>query len=320
MTLPPPGQVDSALLARARVALAGGPLDAVRLIEAVCALPGAPVRVAERLAEALFARQPGFRRDAEGRWWLGAAAAGDAPGAMPSAAETALARARDGWTPLAVRRSGAASAAGDVSLEHVPFAVVDVETTGHSPLQLDRVTEIAIVHVQGGRVEGRYETLVNPERGIPPAIVALTGIAPHMVAAAPRFPEVADEVVARLRGRVFVAHNAAFDWRFVRHEVERAGGMALEGDPLCTVRLARRLLPALPRRSLDVVAGHLGISIEARHRAAGDAVATAEVLVRLLAVARGRGAETWGGLMELLGGGARSRSRAPAPVTPRQEP
>jgi DNA polymerase III subunit epsilon len=178
------------------------------------------------------------------------------------------------------------------------------------------VTEIAIVQVAGGEVLECYETLVNPDRAIPPAIIALTRITQEMVRDAPRFPEVASEVVGRLRERVFVAHNASFDWRFVSHEVQRAAGLSLSGEQLCTVRLARLLLPQLPRRSLDAVTHYFGVDIGARHRAAGDALATAHVLLRLLRLAEDRGATTWRELAALLQRGS-SRSKRRRSAMPR---
>lgn len=164
-----------------------------------------------------------------------------------------------------------------------PFAVVDVETTGTSHGYGDRVTEVAAVMVEGGELLDGFHSLVNPGRPIPWRITALTGISDAMVAAAPRFEEIANPLAAVLRGRTFVAHNAAFDWGFLTMEFGRAGlPDALTGTPLCTVRLARRLLAHLPRRNLDSVAMHYGVEIESRHRALGDARATACVLRGLL--------------------------------------
>jgi DNA polymerase-3 subunit epsilon len=301
---------DSLLVTRAREALALGALDAVTLMERVCSLPGAPAAVAERLAGALFSRHADFQRGADGRWFI--------------AGERGVRRATRIGVPVAPepppvtvreRRRASARSEDDVLLQELRFAVVDVETTGTAPGRQDRVTEIAIVHVDGHTVSECYESLVNPERAIPPQIIALTRITQEMVQAAPRFPQVASDVVARLRERVFVAHNASFDWRFVSHEVQRAAGVMLTGETLCTVRLARALLPQLPRRSLDAVTHYFGIDIGARHRAAGDAIATAHVLVRLLQLAEEHGATTWGGLGTLLQGktarAARRRSAMP---------
>ena len=177
-----------------------------------------------------------------------------------------------------------------------------METTGGNPYSGHRITEIAAVTVRGGRVEEHvFETLVNPERSIPPMITAITNINWEMVRDKPRFREICPDLVRALEGHVFVAHNAAFDWKFVTAEVERASGQRIDGRKLCTVRLARRLLPQLPRRSLDWVARHYGVEISARHRAAGDAIATAHCLVRLLKDAESRGIRTWGELDMLLG-------------------
>ena len=177
------------------------------------------------------------------------------------------------------------------SLDTVGFAVVDVETTGGGFEQGHRITEIAIVEVRGGRIVDEYGTLVNPGRRIPPAVTALTGITDEMVAGAPWFEHVAEDVVARLEGRVFVAHNVSFDWGFVSGELVRTLGEAPQVPRMCTVRMVRRFVPALRHRNLDVVTRHFGVEVHARHRAYGDALATARVLLRLLDEARGRGLE-----------------------------
>jgi DNA polymerase-3 subunit epsilon len=169
------------------------------------------------------------------------------------------------------------------TLRDEDWVVVDVETTGGSPHAGHRVTEVAAVWVRGVEVVRTWSTLVNPERRIPGMITSLTGINDAMVRDAPRFRDIAPELSEVLRGRVFVAHNAAFDWRFVQAEMERAMGSQMAGRQLCTVRLARKLLPQLPSRSLDGLAEYFGLDIEARHRALDDAEVTAEAFVRLVA-------------------------------------
>ena len=144
------------------------------------------------------------------------------------------------------------------------------------------MTEIAIYEVHGGVVSDSYQTLLNPGRSIPPAIVALTGIDNDMVSCAPYFDQIATDVLERLEGRVFVAHNVRFDWGFVSRQLAESAGEVPEVESLCTVRMTRRLFPRLRRRNLDVVAGHFGIEIRNRHRAHGDALITARVLLRLL--------------------------------------
>jgi DNA polymerase III epsilon subunit family exonuclease len=175
------------------------------------------------------------------------------------------------------------------SLGEVPFAVVDVETTGSGLGYGHRITEFAVVEVQGGRIVDEYETLINPGRPIPGGVTALTGITNEMVAGAPYFDHVADEINRRLEGRVFVAHNVTFDWSFVSSELVAALGSAPAVPLLCTVRMVRRFVPGLRRRNLDEVTRHFGVKVHARHRAHGDALATARVLLRLLDEARGRG-------------------------------
>lgn len=191
-----------------------------------------------------------------------------------------------------------------MELHTLPFVVVDVETTGGQPGGSDRVTEVAAVHVDGDRIELAFHSLINPGRSIPWHITQLTGIDDAMVRGAPRFEEIAGELAAHLMGRVFVAHNARFDFGFLDAEFGRVAPLPLGTivtHQLCTVRLARRLLAHLPRRNLDAVSAHYGVSITDRHRASGDALATAEVLRGLLEDASKRGVHTWADLDVLLG-------------------
>lgn len=170
-----------------------------------------------------------------------------------------------------------------------------------------------MVPIVGGQRLDPWSTLVNPARPIAQNVVALTGITPAMVATAPTFSQVADAVVERLRGHVFVAHNAAFDWGFVGHELRTTSGASLVGDRLCTLQLARVLLPQLKRRSLDALSYYFGIENPGRHRAWGDALATASVLTRLLGMAEEQGIATWPALTARLDrrtGRARRRRRA----------
>ena len=195
--------------------------------------------------------------------------------------------------------------------------MVDVETTGGRAYAGDRITEIAAIVVKGGEVTDEFETLVNPQRPIPPMVTAITKITWNMVRNAPTFRDIADDVASVLRGHVFVAHNAAFDWRFVSSEITRATGGRLDGRRLCTVKLARKVLPQLPRRSLDHLARFYGVEIASRHRAGGDARATARVLIRLLREVEGRGCHTWAeleGLMSTVPRGRRRRRRSAMPL------
>jgi len=202
------------------------------------------------------------------------------------------------------------------SLSDASFIVVDVETTGTRARGRDRVTEIAAVLVKNGTATTVFDSLINPERPIPSFITSLTQISSEMVANAPRFGEVCSQLLGVLEGNVFTAHNAAFDWGFVSMEVQRATGRQLVGQRLCTVRLARRLLPQLGRRNLDSVANYFGVEVGARHRAGGDALATAQVLLRLLDAATDHGCTTVDDLDRLVARGTSKRRPRRAPASP----
>lgn len=276
---------DTEVIARARRALAGGPLDDAALLGQVLSLPGAPPLVAARIAESLFGRHEWFVRLAGGRWEL---------------------------------REEAPAPEQATMLTDVTFAVVDVETTGGGTTRGHRITEFASVRVRAGEVGEPWTTLVNPLRPIPTQVMVLTGITPRMVAAAPTFSDVAPQVVSQLKGSVFAAHNATFDWGFVTREVAAATGGTMDGDRLCTLRLARVLLPQLKRRSLDALSYYFGVDNPARHRAWGDALATARILSRLLGIAADLGLDSWSALSARLDrrtARARKKRRAmPRPV------
>jgi DNA polymerase III subunit epsilon len=264
------GGSDSLLTSRAADFLAAGPADAQSLISHVCQLPGAPPNIAEHMAAALFAGHQRFMRDTIGRWCL-----------------------RD--SNAATYRSAALR-----ELAGESFVVVDVETTGSRAGAGDRITEVAAVLVRDGTATTVFDTLVNPERPIPPMVSSLTNITWSMVKNAPKFADVCDQLLGALEGHVFVAHNAGFDWRFICTEVERATGRRLEGKTMCTVRMARRLLPQIRRRNLDSLSSYYGIENTARHRAGGDAVATAHLFLHLLEAARDRGCTNLDDLERLL--------------------
>jgi len=169
------------------------------------------------------------------------------------------------------------------------YAVIDIETTGGSSRR-DRITEIAIFIYDGTEIVDSFVSLVNPERAIPHFITRLTGINDQMVANAPRFCEVARKIVELTDNTIFVAHNANFDYNFIRQEFLRLG-YDYRRDRLCTVQLSRRLIPGYSSYSLGNICKELGIVIDYRHRAAGDAIATTRLLDCLL-----RLRETGGGL------------------------
>jgi DNA polymerase-3 subunit epsilon len=155
---------------------------------------------------------------------------------------------------------------------------VDLETTGGNPAW-HRIIEIGAVEIDRDGAVREWSTLVNPGCRIPPTIVAFTGINDEMVADAPPFAAVRDELLARLRDRLFVAHNARFDYGFVRAELSRLD-IRWTAKPLCTVKLSRRLFGGERSHSLDAVIARHGLECSARHRALGDARVLRDLLAR----------------------------------------
>jgi DNA polymerase III epsilon subunit family exonuclease len=198
-----------------------------------------------------------------------------------------------------------------LALAGAEFVVFDVETTGPKRPP-DRVVEIGACRVRQGRIVAEFETLVNPRAPIPPFISTLTGISDAMVSAAPGFEEVAAELLGFIGSSVLVAHNAAFDVSFINHEIGRLyPGRKLFNASLCTVQLSRRVVPGLVNHRLDTVAEHFSVGVRNRHRAAGDARATAEVFIRLLELLDDHGVRDLAGARAFrLAGSARG-----APVT-----
>lgn len=268
----------STLLDRALLQLAAAPQSAAAIARDVLGLPNAPRAVADRLAAALLGTDPRTSQLPDGRWALVAAAAG---------------------SPM---------------LDECAFAVVDVETTG-SRTSGDRVLEIGIVVVQGARRELVYDRVVNPERPVPWSITNLTRITDAEARHAPLFEDQADDVLGALAGRVFVAHNVRFDWGFVAAELRRARGFMLAGPRLCTARLARRLVPVAESCGLDWLTQYFDLANPARHRAGGDAWATAELLLKLLELARAEGARTLADLEGLQRKKRRRKGKRRKPLT-----
>lgn len=160
------------------------------------------------------------------------------------------------------------------------YAIVDIETTGGNAGG-SRITEIAIIIHDGSNIIERWETLVNPQKEIPPAIFALTGINNEMVCDAPIFDFISEKVLEMLTDRIFVAHNVNFDYSFVRHELEQSG-FKWTARKLCTVRAARKIKPGLRSYSLGKLCNSLDIPLINQHRAGGDAEATAILFSQLL--------------------------------------
>lgn len=276
---------ESTLLERVLAQLRIGPRAPATLCHEILGLLGAPTAICDRVAYALLGADPRVRLLEDGRWSL-----------VPEAQGSPL-------------------------LDDCAFAVVDVETTGCRAGFGDRITEVAVAVVQGPRREIVFESLVNPERPIPRAICTITNITDDMVRHAPRFAELAERLLAVLSGRIFVAHNARFDWNFLSAELRRSRDLTLDGTRLCTVRLARRLVRGVRSCGLDNLCRFFGFHNRARHRAGGDALVTAELLARLLALAREEGARTLQDLsaIESRRAGRRRRKRSAMPTEPRAD-
>lgn len=167
-------------------------------------------------------------------------------------------------------------------LDELEFVVVDIEATG-AKMPPNRIIELGAYRIRGRKIVDSFITLVNPEISIPRFVIALTGITNEMVKQAPLFAEVAPQWLEFVQDAVLIAHNALFDTSFLNHEIARVyPGNRMMNPHLCTVLLSRRTVPGLVNYRLDTIADHFSIPIFERHRAGSDALATAEVFIRIL--------------------------------------
>lgn len=172
------------------------------------------------------------------------------------------------------------------SIWEIPFIVVDVETSGANP-QTNRITEIACITSIGGEITNVYSSLVNPHQAIPYFISQMTGISNEMVFNAPELYHVMPKVdeFFNLSNAIFVAHNARFDWGFISESYNIIGSQSPKIPRLCTLKLSRRLLTKNLKKNVGSLAQYFNITVTDRHRASGDAIATAHVLNELLEIA-----------------------------------
>lgn len=189
----------------------------------------------------------------------------------------------------------------DATIDTIPLACLDVETTGLDPLFGDRICEIAIIQGQGLRILSTWSQLINPERAMSPSAERVHGITDEMLQQAPPFREIANHVLNLLDQKLVVGHNVVFDLAFLYAELRR-----IERDPphiiaLDTLTLARRILD-LSHYSLDQVCQALGIPFSVRHRALPDALVTHQVFVNLVNRLRAQGVETAADLIRAQGG------------------
>jgi DNA polymerase-3 subunit epsilon len=167
-----------------------------------------------------------------------------------------------------------------IAISDILFTIIDIETTGNR-YNFGKITEIALYQHNGQEVTDSFSTLINPEMDIPSFITRLTGINNEMVKDAPKFYEVGKKIIEMTMGRTFVAHNVSFDYKFIKEEYKRLG-YDYNQKTLCTVKMSRRLLPGHRSYSLGKLCADLGIEINGRHRAAGDALATVKLFDILL--------------------------------------
>jgi DNA polymerase-3 subunit epsilon len=160
------------------------------------------------------------------------------------------------------------------------YSIVDIETTG-GLASTNSITEIAILVHDGNSVVKEFQTLVNPQQPITPFVTRLTGISNAMVASAPLFGEIAEEVYAILHDKIFVAHNVQFDFSYIDQQLKNSGYI-LKTPRLCTVQMSRKFIPGMESYSLGKLCRSLGITVEDRHRALGDARATAVLFEKIL--------------------------------------
>ena len=187
----------------------------------------------------------------------------------------------------------------DAPLSHLEFCVIDTETTGGAHA-LDRVIDVAVFRFKDGVVVEKFQSLINPGCSISAWIKGLTGIDDEMVARAPQFEEIEPRLSEILNKGIFTAHNAGFDYGFIRSEYNRLGKEFIRPQ-CCTLKIARKLLPELPSRSLGFLCEHMLIDIADRHRAHGDAEATVYVLKSLFRQLKNEyQITTWLGLEEFL--------------------
>ena len=188
-----------------------------------------------------------------------------------------------------------------LALEHVPFAFVDVETTGLDPRQGHRMCEIAIIRTVG-RVETRqFSTLLNPGRPISPGAQSVNGITRRMVADAPRFAEMADDVQGLLENTVIVAHNVPFDLGFINEELRLNRRVKINNLSIDTLVIARRAF-RFARNSLDALTTQLGLAETSQHRALADVRAVKGLLWRLVDDLGVKGIRTLGDLLDIQNG------------------
>lgn len=179
---------------------------------------------------------------------------------------------------------------------------LDVETTGLSPIDGDRIVEVAALKIRDFKEAGRFTTLVNPGREISYEAFLVNRITPAMIKNAPPMKDVVSDLLLFIGGGCVIGHNIKFDLQFLNHELRLAGKEPLGKNPVVdTIRMARALMPDLPSYSLASVASILGIRLEQKHRAMSDVELTFEIFIDLLDKAKGRNITDFEQLISVFG-------------------
>ncbi|KPJ65268.1 hypothetical protein AMJ44_10635 [candidate division WOR-1 bacterium DG_54_3] len=173
-------------------------------------------------------------------------------------------------------------------METLEYVILDVETTGLEPTQHE-LTEIGALKIRGEEIKEIFSTLIRPRHPIPPEITQFTGIDDEMVKDSPSVEEVLPRFIDFIDSSTLIAHNAEFDLSFIKHHLKQISDKELTNEAICTVKLARYLLPNLENYKLPTVANHLGIPVENRHRAMGDAEATYQIWIKFLPLLKEKG-------------------------------
>ncbi|MEA3328788.1 MAG: 3'-5' exonuclease [Candidatus Omnitrophota bacterium] len=169
----------------------------------------------------------------------------------------------------------------DLALENVIFAFFDLETTGLEPGQGDKICEVAVLRTRSGQHLESFHSLVDPGRALSPAAYAVNGITQKMLDGKPKFKQISGQVLKMFDDAVIVCHNALFDIRFLKVELEEAGLRLPDYQIIDTLTLARKHFN-FSNNSLGSIARFLGIKIEQSHRAMGDCITTHQVFERFL--------------------------------------
>jgi DNA polymerase-3 subunit epsilon len=196
---------------------------------------------------------------------------------------------------------------GEALVYDIPFVAVDLETTGSTP-PADRIIEIGAAKIENFKLVGSYRSFVNPCRSLPPFITRLTGIAEEDLIPESPSKDVLPSFLNFLGDAVIVAHHAPFDHKFLSCEVREMLGVQLSNPVICTCKLARRILHFLPSKGLDAVTQFLGIHVNGRHRALGDAEATAKIFVVFLKYLEEKGITTFAELLAFQEKGKSARA------------